>query len=101
MRPGEKLFEEIALEGENILPTHHEKIRIFKGKDVERQFLYTWLVHLESLIEQHEENQILQHLTKLVPEYAQKPGDLADMPPSNSAEMAALNFRRVAGLSTP
>ena len=31
MRPGEKLFEELVTEGENMLPTYHEKIRIFRG----------------------------------------------------------------------
>jgi len=102
MRPGEKLFEEIALEGENILPTHHEKIRIFKGTDIERQFLFSWLSHLESIIEQRDEKEVLQHLAKLVPEYkgreTQKPGDAADMP-SDNAEIPALNLRRVAGLS--
>src|SRR5262249_7226366 len=31
LRPGEKLFEEISMDGENIVPTYHEKIRIFTG----------------------------------------------------------------------
>ena len=31
LRPGEKLFEELTLEGENILPTYHEKIKIFQA----------------------------------------------------------------------
>ena len=30
-RPGEKLFEELSAEGEDLLPTHHEKIRVFGG----------------------------------------------------------------------
>lgn len=31
LRPGEKLFEEIRLEGEGIKPTVHEKIHVFDG----------------------------------------------------------------------
>jgi FlaA1/EpsC-like NDP-sugar epimerase len=69
LRPGEKLFEEIALEGENILPTYHEKIRIFKGKEMEPEVLSNWLNHLHSLIEQRDENSILKTLAELVPEY--------------------------------
>src|SRR5688572_6152422 len=96
MRPGEKLLEEIALEGENILPTHHEKIRIFKGTDIERQFLSSWLTNLESVIETRDESEVLQHLAKLVPEYkGRQPEHTA---PSDTAEPAFL--RRVAGLST-
>jgi FlaA1/EpsC-like NDP-sugar epimerase len=30
-RPGEKLFEELNAEGEDFVPTHHEKIKIFAG----------------------------------------------------------------------
>ena len=31
LRPGEKLFEELITEGENIVPTRHEKIMVLKG----------------------------------------------------------------------
>ena len=31
IRPGEKLYEEVLVEGENIMPTYHKKIRIFAG----------------------------------------------------------------------
>ncbi len=37
VRPGEKLFEEISMHGENMLPTHHEKIRIFAGPGLSRK----------------------------------------------------------------
>ncbi|MBV9180551.1 MAG: polysaccharide biosynthesis protein, partial [Acidobacteria bacterium] len=30
LRPGEKLFEEVKLDGEHILPTSHEKIKVFR-----------------------------------------------------------------------
>jgi len=70
LRPGEKLFEEIALEGENVLPTYHEKIRIFKGPGVNSDELSNWLTQLQLLIAQREPDRILKHLAALVPEYA-------------------------------
>ncbi len=69
LRPGEKLFEEIALEGENILPTYHEKVRIFKGMEIEPYILSNWLRRLQLLIEQRDEKNILRCLAELVPEY--------------------------------
>ena len=69
LRPGEKLFEEIALEGEDVLPTHHEKIRIFNGKGIGAEILAPWITQLQSLIEQRDEKKVLNHLTELVPEY--------------------------------
>jgi len=30
-RPGEKLYEELSAAGEDLLPTHHAKIRVFGG----------------------------------------------------------------------
>jgi FlaA1/EpsC-like NDP-sugar epimerase len=69
LRPGEKMFEELALKGENILPTYHEKIRIFKGKEIEAGVLLKWLVRLQVSLERGDENRILLDLTELVPEY--------------------------------
>ena len=31
VRPGEKLYEELSAEGEDLLPTHHKKIQVFAG----------------------------------------------------------------------
>jgi FlaA1/EpsC-like NDP-sugar epimerase len=69
LRPGEKLFEEIALEGEDVLPTHHEKIRIFNGKGIGPEIIAPWITQLQLLVEQRDEKKVLNHLTELVPEY--------------------------------
>jgi len=69
LRPGEKLFEEIALDGENVLSTYHDKIRIFKGKGIELDVLANWLVLLNQFIDQRDERQIARHFAELVPEY--------------------------------
>jgi len=69
LRPGEKLFEEIALDGENMQPTYHEKIRIFKGTVVEPDILSGWMDQLQLLISRRDTERILAHLATLVPEY--------------------------------
>jgi FlaA1/EpsC-like NDP-sugar epimerase len=69
LRPGEKLFEEITLDGEDIVPTYHEKIRIFKGQEMEPGILSGWLSHLQLLLGQGDVDGILRHFTLLVPEY--------------------------------
>ena len=99
LRPGEKLFEEIALEGENILPTHHEKIRIFKGTGITPDALAHWLSQLQSLIDQREEKKILQHLTKLVPEYKPREASVSRVVRMTAANRPALGSQSAAGSS--
>src|SRR5262249_52850234 len=69
LRPGEKLFEEIAFDGENMLPTYHEKIRIFRGTLVEPNALSAWIDQLQVLIVRRDVDRIVAHLRGLVPEY--------------------------------
>lgn len=33
LRPGEKLYEELITEGENMVPTGHKKIMVIKGSE--------------------------------------------------------------------
>jgi FlaA1/EpsC-like NDP-sugar epimerase len=95
LRPGEKLFEEIALEGEDVLPTHHEKIRIFNGKGIGPEIIAPWITQLQLLVEQRDEKKVLNHLTELVPEYnvpelpkLSRP-EVVRVTPSNGLERAA------------
>jgi FlaA1/EpsC-like NDP-sugar epimerase len=69
LRPGEKLFEELSLDGENTLPTYHEKIRIFKGPGVEPSKLTVWLGELQLLAARKDIEGVLRHFAVLVPEY--------------------------------
>jgi FlaA1/EpsC-like NDP-sugar epimerase len=68
-RPGEKLFEELILEGEQIAPTYHEKIKIFQGSRMRRAETDEWLKELQTLVNHESEVSILMHLKELVPEY--------------------------------
>jgi FlaA1/EpsC-like NDP-sugar epimerase len=69
LRPGEKLFEEIALEDESHMPTYHEKIRIFRGSGKTEEFMKLWLAELQELVDLEQESGVLIHLKGLVPEY--------------------------------
>ncbi len=78
VRPGEKLFEEVLLDGENILPTYHEKIRIFCGPRKSHIMIENWLVELEALVAAEDDAGVLSHLVELVPEY-QPPEQWVDL----------------------
>jgi len=69
LRPGEKLFEELALEGESHVPTYHQKIKIFLGSRKDAGPMETWISKLERLVGEGAEAGIVAHLRSLVPEY--------------------------------
>ena len=96
LRPGEKLFEEIAMDGEDMMPTYHEKIRIFKGPATEPDVLSDWLNQLQLLVARRDATRILSHLAALVPEYKlQKPKEAAK-PKISEAVVEPASIRGVA-----
>jgi FlaA1/EpsC-like NDP-sugar epimerase len=70
LRPGEKLYEEILIDGEDILPTRHKKIFIAKTKSVSMAWLNSLMVWVES-IPRKQESVIKRELKKWVVEYKQ------------------------------
>lgn len=69
LRQGEKLFEELVLEGENMLPTSHEKIKIFRGLRLNRIVIEEWLHDLQMFVDQRDKSKTIAHMSELVPEY--------------------------------
>ncbi len=69
LRPGEKIAEELITDGENILPTYHDKIKLFKGPRVRLVVIESWITELRVLVAQGDERAVIAHLKKLVPEY--------------------------------
>ena len=69
LRPGEKLYEEVALRGENMAPTVHEKIQVFQGPEVNRSRILEWLTEVQALLQRRDASAIVAHLNALVPEY--------------------------------
>ncbi|MEO8097263.1 MAG: nucleoside-diphosphate sugar epimerase/dehydratase [Acidobacteriota bacterium] len=69
LRAGEKLYEEVASQGENVVPTSQEKIHVFQGPAVKRADVMAWLSELQSLLERRNATAIVEHLSALIPEY--------------------------------
>jgi FlaA1/EpsC-like NDP-sugar epimerase len=69
LRPGEKLFEEIKLEGEGIKPTSHEKIRVLDGGDVSIDSVRKWLDELAAFVDSRNVHGLVMKLKEIVPEY--------------------------------
>lgn len=97
VRPGEKLFEELALDAEHLLPTSHNKIRIYRNRQVTIGDLVPWISELEYLLWRGDSEAVISHLRILVPEYQtvqeRMPAGVARSP-SNQEAAAALAATR-------
>jgi len=81
LRPGEKLYEELITEGENIVPTRHEKIMVLKGIECDLQLLNGTVDELAHFAGEQMGDKIKSKLKEIVPEYDSKAG--AGHPPSS------------------
>jgi len=68
-RPGEKLFEELSTKGEDMQPTRHPKIVIWKNIPTQRQALHAGISELQGLAVTQEHARIVEKIKELVPEY--------------------------------
>ena len=73
LRPGEKLFEELKLEGEDIRPTVHEKIRVLTGRKMTFEQMSGWLDELSVLVAAKNVHGLVTKLVAIVPEYWPSP----------------------------
>ena len=69
LRPGEKLYEELITEGENIIPTRHEKIMVLKGIECDLELLNGKIDGLAHLAEEQDGEKVKMKLREIVPEY--------------------------------
>ncbi len=69
LRPGEKLSEELIIEGENVVPTSHEKIMVLKGMDCNIQILNGNIHNLIQIAKDQKIEAIKGKLQEIVPEY--------------------------------
>jgi FlaA1/EpsC-like NDP-sugar epimerase len=69
LRPGEKLYEELITEGENILPTSHKKIMVLKGIDCDLELLNGKIDELAHIAEEQDSKKAKSKLKEIVPEY--------------------------------
>ena len=68
-RPGEKLFEELAIKGEDMQPTRHPKIAIWKNIPVDREKLRADINELVAIAKTENYREIVRKISELVPEY--------------------------------
>jgi FlaA1/EpsC-like NDP-sugar epimerase len=73
LRPGEKMFEELKLEGEDIGPTAHEKIRLLTGSKASFEQMSLWLDQLSDLVAAKNVHGLVNKLVEIVPEYWPSP----------------------------
>ena len=78
LRPGEKLHEELITEGENIVPTAHEKIMVLKpdgnwgghgSREAFRKWIEKGVKDLTRMAEKQDAKGLKEKLHELVPEY--------------------------------
>jgi FlaA1/EpsC-like NDP-sugar epimerase len=78
VRPGEKLFEEISHKAENVAPTRHAKILLFKAKPADIGEIRQTLHRLRARLFQVGPNELKRLLKEAVPEYQphwERPGE--------------------------
>jgi FlaA1/EpsC-like NDP-sugar epimerase len=68
-RVGEKLFEELSIEGEDMQRTRHPKISIWKNIPMDREGLRAGINELVNIAKGQNNSQIVQKIKELVPEY--------------------------------
>ncbi len=70
LRPGEKLFEELNLHTESLLPTLHAKIRRYSSpSSLDSAQLLTHLQELAQIVEQRDEARLIELLQVMIPDY--------------------------------
>jgi FlaA1/EpsC-like NDP-sugar epimerase len=69
MRPGEKLYEEINMGDEDMLPTPHKKIKVFSGARLPWEQMSLHLARLRNACEQRDVGSLVSGLRSIVPDY--------------------------------
>jgi FlaA1/EpsC-like NDP-sugar epimerase len=86
LRPGEKLFEELLIDGEGILPTDHDKIKVLAPVVIELQPVRDELDLLYEAARADSVKELIESLKRLVPEFK---------PTYSFSGEAPLTFQRV------
>lgn len=71
LRPGEKLYEELLHENENLQPTNNEKLLLAECRQVDWDWLLGEFVHLQKTVTVRDVDQLKLHLKNIVPEYTE------------------------------
>lgn len=69
LRPGEKLFEELLIDGEGVLPTAHSKIKVLAPVHIDLQPVRDELDRLYEASRSDSVHELMESLKRLVPEF--------------------------------
>jgi FlaA1/EpsC-like NDP-sugar epimerase len=69
LRPGEKLFEELSIKGEDMQPTRHQKIAIWKNIPTDHDKLNAGIRELVAAAQTQNYSEMVEKIKELVPEY--------------------------------
>lgn len=73
LRPGEKLYEELMTDLENVIPTEHRKILVLNSREIDTSQLNGKLVRLKNESKNRSHDTIRALLKEIVPEYDLNP----------------------------
>ncbi len=93
LRPGEKLYEELKLDGEGIKPTPHHKIHVLDGGRVSFRQVQLWVDDLTELVKRKNTAGLVAKLQEIVPEYTPSKEILAKAEESSPFQIAAIRLR--------
>jgi O-antigen biosynthesis protein WbqV len=77
LRPGEKLFEELFHDAENLVATRHESIRLARARTLEREVIVARLNELVATAKKGEAAPLRAQLRSIIPEYTLSPVEAA------------------------
>ena len=82
LRPGEKLYEELLANGENTLPTYHDKIMISKIREIDYAATRTMIDEL-CISNLFFKDNVVQLMKSIVPEYISNNSDFCKLDKKN------------------
>lgn len=83
LRPGEKLYEELLANGENTLPTYHDKIMISKVREINYPKIRTMIDEL-CISNLFFKDNVVQLMKNIVPEYISNNSDFCKLDKNKS-----------------
>jgi len=100
IRPGEKLFEELRTRGEDMEPTVHPKVHVWKHAGADWEQVQALIETCRTLQTCTEHGRIVAALQRFIPEFEPQNGP-ASAPPSRPAPPSEASARTVAGGPRP
>lgn len=91
LRPGEKLFEELISDLEEVIPTHHKKIMISKVADFQSDNLFEKIELLIELAGTNEKIETVKQMKSIVPEYKSKNSEYEELDKSETLDVYSVS----------